>query len=173
VRLALPLAALILALPVPAAAYEGQWSLGADLGYGNVTLASALPAHGVGIGVVGGMGLWDVWELRARAEYVFHPAEHPLHVGILGAELLYLLDVLEIVPYFGAGPDVIGTALGGAAGADFAMHVTLGADWLIEREYMLGFDLRGYLLLTEVFSTGSTDPVYLTASVRFSFVFDR
>jgi hypothetical protein len=159
--------------PARAAAYPGQWSLGPELDYGHIVFASPLPSDGVGAGVQLGWGLWDVWELRGRLAYVFHPAAEPLHVGIAQAEMVYLVDVLEWVPFIGAGLDGLGTLLQGLAGTDFAIHLTAGVDWLATRGITLGLDLRAYLLLTELFATGNTDPVYLTASLRCSFVFEQ
>ncbi len=167
-------AALGIALAVAAAgspgrarAYEDQLTLGLGLGYA-VVVTNGLPPHGALAELSASVGLDDTWTVRANLSYAFHPGHDPMHVGLVGAELIYMVDVLEVVPFFGLGVDAIGTLYQGAAGVDAAAHAIVGVDYLAAREWLVGLDIRPYVLLTRL----STDPVYFTASARFSLVFD-
>ena len=150
-----------------ALAYEGQLTLGLGLGYAAV-VTEGLPPHGALAQVSASVGLDDVWTVQASVSYALHPGADPLHVGIVGAELIYVLDVLEVVPFFGLGADAIGTVHQGRAGADAAAHAILGVDYLLSRTWLIGLDVRPYVLFTRL----STDPVYITISARASLIFD-
>lgn len=153
--------------PGRARAYEDQLTLGLGLGYAAV-VTDGLPPHGALAQVSASIGLDDVWTVQASLSYALHPGAEPLHVGIVGAELIYVLDVLEVVPFFGLGADAIGTVREGHAGVDAAAHVILGVDYLASRSWLVGLDVRPYVLFTRL----STDPVYITVSARISLVFD-
>jgi hypothetical protein len=154
-----------------AKAYEDKLTLGVEAGYGLVAVPSDLPEHGVLVGVSSSVGLGDVWSLRGHVDYGFHPGADPLHVLVLGAEILYLVDVLQVVPYFGLGIDGLGTYWQGVAGLELGAHVVLGIEYLLSRETLIGFDIRPHVLPLSV-SRELLEPVYITATARFSFVFD-
>jgi hypothetical protein len=165
-------AVLAWSLPVaPAHAYEDKLTLGVEAGYGLVAIPSALPEHGVLGGISASIGLDDIWSLRGHVDYAYHPAGEPLHVLVLGAELLYLVDVVQVVPYFGFGIDGLGTHYEGRAGLELGAHAVLGIDYLLSRETLVGFDLRPHVLPLGV-NTDILQPVYITATMRFSYVLD-
>ncbi len=137
-------------------------------GYAHAPTAS-LPRHGALFELSGSMGLSATLSLRARLSYAFHPADRPLHVGLAGADLLYLVDVLEVVPYFGAGLDGVGRARGGSLRMDGAVHLVAGLDYLASRQLALELDLRPYLLFTALHRA----PVYLTATLSVVWMFER
>ncbi|MBX3249631.1 MAG: hypothetical protein KF901_20815 [Myxococcales bacterium] len=155
-----------------ARAYEDKITLGVGVGYAAVLANPDLPTHGARLAVEVGIGLNDAWSLTPRFEYVLHPATSALHVGLLGVEVTYALDIVAVVPVFGLGLDAIGTVRGGSFGADIAAHVVVGLDWLVSRTWLLGLDVRAYFLPLSLAETG-VDPVYLTAGLRVAFVFDR
>ena len=95
------------ALPAPARAYEDQVVLGLDIGYARALANDDLPANGLLSGLSVDIGIGDAWAIRCRAAYAFHPGGRPLHLGLAGAEVVYLLDILELVPFFGLGVDGI------------------------------------------------------------------
>ena len=153
----------------PARAYEDQASLDAELSYGHA-ISEATPPNGVALGLGGSLGLSDVFSVRAQLTWALHPGE-PQFTSLLfaSAELLYLIDVLEIVPYFGFGLDGIGSiAAGSDFGANFGVHPVLGFDWLLSRELTLGVALRSIFLLTGL----SEDPVYFKAGATISYLFE-
>lgn len=150
-----------------AQAYEDQLTLGLGLGYAAV-VTNGLPPHGALAQVSASVGLDDVWTVQASLSYALHPGSEPLHVGIVGAELIYVVDVLEVVPFFGLGADAIGTIHAGNAGVDAAAHAILGVDYLASRTWLVGLDVRPYVLFTRL----STEPVYITVSARASLIFD-
>lgn len=94
-----------------------------------------------------------------------------LHRAILGAEIVYLIDILEVVPFLGLGIDAPISVLGDEVWADFAGHAVLGVDWLLAREYSIGLELRPYVLFTAL-PRSSGDPVWMTAVARFQYLFE-
>ena len=168
VRIGLACAALLCSLASPARAYEDQFTLGIGAGYAHA-VSESLPRHGALLDVAGSIGLGAVWSARARATYALHPADEPLHVVLLGGELLYLIDVVELVPYFGLGAAGIGRSLAGDTQVDAAAELVLGIDYLVSREITLGLEARPHLLLTEL----DRDPLYLALSAAVIWMFDR
>ena len=156
--------------PTSAYAYEEQLTLGVDLGYGGVLANDALPAHGLSFGFGGSWGLNDAWTVRGHLGWSYHPGDPVLHVGILGAEVLYVVDILTWVPFVGLGLDGIGTVVDGSFGMDLGAHAVVGLDYVINRDWIVGTDIRAYVLPFELAENG-VDPVYLTATLRVSKVF--
>ena len=153
----------------PARAYEDLASLDAELSYGHA-VSEATPPNGVALGLGASLGLSDVFSLRGQLTWALHPGEpQTTSLLFLSAELLCLIDVLEVVPYFGVGVDGIGSfASGRELGGDFGVHLVLGFDWLLSREIALGVALRPVFLLTGL----DEEPVYFKAGATFSYLFD-
>ncbi len=153
---------------MPVHAYEDQASLGVSLGYAHAVFHGQ-PENGAIVSADGSIGLDDIWSLRASLGFGFHPDENrQLSVFLADAELIYMVDVFELVPYFGAGVDGIGTLRSAAFAADFGVHPVFGIDWLPRRNLVLGFCARPIFLITAL----DRDPVYLTLSVSASLLFD-
>lgn len=162
-------ALLALRAPRVAHAYEDQVTLGLGAGYANA-VSDSLPQHGALFDLSSSVGLSNVWTIRGRASYAYHPDDVPMHVGILGAELLYMIDVTEVVPYFGIGMDGIGHALKhGTLTVDAASHVVLGIDYLASRSVALELDGRALALWTAL----DHDPLYITATLSVIWIFDK
>jgi hypothetical protein len=169
-------AAAVLATSLPTArAYEDQATLDLGLGYAHA-FASGLPASGAAVALGGSLGLGDVWTLRATLGWAAHPAAATgpptTHVLTGGVELLYVVDVLRWVPYVGAGVDAVGTVSEAGSGVDLAAHAVLGLEWLASRAWLLGVDVRPYLLLSDAFASAPRFPVYLTVTVKAGVVLD-
>ncbi len=164
VRRALPYAlglglALATLAPSPARAYERQIGLTLELGYA-VLPSGPLPPHGAYAELGASVGLSDVWELRVRAGYAYHP--EPMHRWVYGAEIVYLVDILEVVPFLGVGVLGVTTLVDPALSADFAVDGVFGLDVLLSREITLGVVVRPNVVLTAL----DTSPVWLEAGVR-------
>ncbi|MEM9067791.1 MAG: outer membrane beta-barrel protein [Myxococcota bacterium] len=157
--------------PQTARAYEDQVVLTLDVGFAAALANDELPQNGVAAGVGVNVGLNDAWALHARFGYAYHPNSDPLHVSIVGVEVVYLVDILEFVPYFGLGIDGIGTVRDGFD-ADLGFHAVVGIDWLAARKWLVGLEIRPYVLPFSIADNG-VDPVYLTVDLRFGVVFDR
>lgn len=158
--------------PNGAHAYDGQVTLDVTVGW---AIAPALdaPDNGPGGGIGASFGFGDTWGLGVYANYFAHPPFNggdTLHFGIVGVEGLYYLDILQVVPFFGIGIDVIPTYDDATESwsADFAAHVRASLDYLISREAIIGIDIRPYVLFTAL----SVDPVYITFLARFSYALD-
>ncbi len=163
---------LLAALPSLASAYEDKVVLTLDLGYGAALANDDLPTHGFAGGIGVDIGIRDAWSLRIRAAQSYHPSSEPLHVTIAGVEVVYLLDILQFVPFFGLGVDGIATVYEGDFGMDAAVHVVAGGDWLLARKWLLGFDVRAYFLPFSLADTG-VDPVYLSVDIKVGVIFER
>jgi hypothetical protein len=152
-----------------ARAYEDQFTLGLGAGYAYAP-SSSQPQNGALFDLSSSVGLSAVLSLRARLSYAFHPAQQPLHAGLVGAELLYLVDVVQLVPYFGVGVDAVGRARSPEPlGVDGALNLVAGLDYLVSRKLALGIDLRPVLLLTAL----HRDPVYMAITANATWLFDR
>lgn len=153
----------------PARAYEDQASLDAEVSYAHAVSDDA-PSHGVALGLGASLGLDDVLSLRGQLAWALHPSGNSSRsVFLVSAELLYLVDIVELVPYFGVGIDGIGGWVEGeSVSTDLGLHPILGVDWLLSREFALGVQLRSIFLLTAL----DTDPIYFKAGVSASYFLD-
>jgi hypothetical protein len=154
--------------PSAAHAYEDQWTLGVGLGYAHAFPHDA-PHPGALAELSASLGLDPVWSVRARLSAAFHPDDHALYRGMAGGELLYMIDILELVPSFGLGVDAIASRSDAKTRADFALHAVLGLDYLLSRTLTLGFDVRPYLLAARV----KDEPLYLALSASLVWMFDQ
>lgn len=148
----------------PVHAYEDQLTLGPALGYAHAT-DTALPHPGASAGVEASLGLGVAWSVRAAASYSLHPGDVNLHHATLGIELVYIVDVLEFVPYAGVGVDGLGhwtSARHAAFEADVGVHPVIGIDWLLSRELGLGLCARPIIALTDL----KNAPLYLSVALN-------
>ena len=164
---------LFAALPATAAAYDHQVSLDLTAGWGLAPALEMAPNHGPTAGVATTIGFDDTWGLGINAAWAIHPpfvddSDAPFNVGLFGIEALYYIDILQVVPFFGLGVDLIPIFDGTTWFVDFAAHARLSVDYLVSREVTVGVDVRPYILITAL----STDPVYLTFQLRVSILFD-
>lgn len=173
-------AALVVAIALPehARAYEDQLGLSLAAGYAVVAVDGplspagvALPQHGFVLQAEASLGLGDTWELRALAGWAMEIGDTSLHRVSPGLEVVYLLDVLEVVPFLGLGIDAPISIFGDEVWADFAAHGVVGFDWLLAREYAIGLEVRPYVLLTALTRTAG-DAVWITATARFQYLFE-
>jgi hypothetical protein len=159
-----------MAMSAPVArAYEDLITLDVELGYAHA-VSEVVPAHGVAVGLGASLGLSDTFALRGQLAFAQHPGEtRSTSVALFAGELLYLIDVFELVPYFGVGLDALG--LGGSArewGAELAAHPVLGIDWLLSRELAVGLQARPMFLLSAL----DEDPFYFKVGVSLSYLID-
>jgi hypothetical protein len=174
VRRAVVLAALVSALvPSVAFAYEDRAAVALELGWGFVGSNAPLPQHGLVSGVSAGFGLGDTWELRVDAAYGLHP--ELLHRLRTSAEIVYLVDILQVVPFVGLGTGATVSFVLEAAPdqpeyvrPDFELHVTAGFDVLLDRDWTVGLVVRPIFQLT----SAEADLFYLTITARLQFLID-
>jgi len=165
--------ALCLATPAVAWAYEDQATLGVDLGWlGAPSAEAGVPRNGASLGLSGTLGLGDSWSVGARVGYALHPADPSLHSGVAGLELIYLVDVLRLVPSLGLGVDGFFSLRDGEVGADLAVHALLRLDYLFSRRLLFGADFRIYALPFAL-DAGGLAPLAMQAGLRVSLTFDR
>lgn len=156
--------------PRAAYAYEDQFGLSVDATYGRFVPDARRP-DGLLLGVNGSLGLDDTWTARVRLAYGAHfatdLAPEALQVGLASAELLYLFDILEWVPYFGFGLDTVSFYDSEGLGVEAGGHVLVGLDWLATRELVIGADIRALTLV----SYWEQRPFYLAFSLSVGWLF--
>ncbi len=156
----------------PAAAYEDRGTLGFEAGYGVVVITdTTLPQHGALFGLELSFGLGDQFAVRAHADYGYHPGDDEMHVALFGVEGLYLVDIVQLVPYFGIGIDGIATVYQEEAGLELGLHLIVGLEYLLSRSWLVGLDVRPHFLPITL-ADGRTDPVYIATTLRVSWLFD-
>lgn len=161
---------LLMITPASARAYEDQVTLGLDVGAG-LAVSSDFGLAGAQIGLSVGWGWSDAWLLQGRASYALHPDGPDVHVPIVGLETVYLLDILQIVPLLGIGMDAIAIVSSGQSEWNVAVHAMVGLDYLLNREWIIGFDFRAYLLPQNLSS--DLVPWYVSFGFRVTKVFER
>jgi len=161
---------LLASLPSTASAYEEQATLSLEVGYAGMPATETLPRNGVDVGLVAGGGLGDAWSIQGLLSYNVFPNERPLHLGMAGLETVYALDIVRFVPLIGFGVDGLLTVRDRGTRGDFALHVLLGVDYLIDQRWFIGADVRGYWVATNAASP--LDPFILTVGARVGVRFD-
>jgi hypothetical protein len=154
----------------PACAYEDQLSLGVGAGYAYAARQGG-PHHGAAFDLEASLGLGATWSARGTLGYSLHPSDNSLSHLQLGAEVVYQIDVLELVPNIGLGLDVLGSRSHERphdTRVDLGAHPVLGVDWLVRRELVLGLSARPVFVL----SHGVHEPLYLTVSLTASWLLD-
>ena len=91
-------------------------------------------------------------------------------MGIAGLETVYALDIVRFVPLIGFGLDGLLSARSRNARGDFALHVLLGVDFLVNRRWIVGADVRGFWVATNAKSP--LGPFLVTAALRVGVRFD-
>lgn len=154
-----------------AAAFEDKLALGAGAGY---ALSPGIePAHGIALDLQAGLGLSQTWQLRAGGTFGAHP--HPigeLYSAALRAELLYLIDIVDIVPFAGVG--IAGIALFGDDPLDVepAAHVAVGAAYWLSFDWLLQLDVRAHVMpFADV--DNERDWLYLVSTLSVVLALDR
>jgi hypothetical protein len=118
-------------------------------------------------------GLGDAWELRIDVAHAIHP--ELLHRLRTSAEIVYLVDILQVVPFVGLGTGATFSFVLEAAPdqpayvrPDFELHVTAGFDVLLDRDWTVGLVVRPIFQLT----SAEADLFYLTITARLSYLID-
>ena len=162
---------IVSALPQSAAAYEEQVVATFDTGYANAPGNDEISRHGVSLGIGANIGLNDAWSIHNRIGYVFHPGAAQTHVIQLGIETIYLVDILEFIPFFGVGIDFFSTFSSDNRGIDVGVHALIGLDWLISRNWLVGLEIRPHFIPFQISS--GLDSIYLTMTARVGLIFER
>lgn len=161
-------AAVVAASASRAHAYEDQIGVGLGAGYAHVALPD-IPANGLQLDTALTIGLDDIWALRARFTYGYHPdSVAPVHTFVPSGDLLYLIDILEWVPYLGAGLDGVVTLHDGQYQSNVGVHLAFGLDWLMSRRWLLELDVRPILIVTAL----DEGPFYFVSTLSAQYLFD-
>jgi hypothetical protein len=163
------LAVALLSLVGRARAYDDQWSLDAAAGYALLVRDRWPTRQGTGVDLGASLGVSDAVVLRGTLGYAFlSEPQRSEHIGRFRAEGLYLLDVLKLVPFFGVGVTLT-TAQHSDANVPLrpGVHLVLGVDYLLSRQWNLGVDVRSGVLFEHGDLLNATD-----VSLRVSRMFE-
>lgn len=163
--------------PGVARAYEDQLGLSVTAGYVGITADTPYPPHALAVGVGVGVGLDDTWELRAHLDYAYHV--EGMHRAIASVDLVYLVDVLSVVPYLGLSAGgalsvledpLLASPLVGddRVRGDLRLGIVLGLDVLLSREAAIGLELRPGAYVTDF----DRSPIELGASIRLTWLLE-
>ena len=133
--------------------------------------SDALPANGLDFALSAGGGFGDAWNIQGLLSYNLYFGAPNLHMGMAGLETVYALDIVRFVPLIGFGLDGILSVRDRHARGDFALHALLGFDFLINRGWLVGADVRGFWVATNAQSP--LDAFLITAALRAGVRFDR
>jgi hypothetical protein len=158
---------LVTALPSSARAYEDQLSLGVGAGYAYATREDS-SHHGAYVNLEASLGLSATWSVRGLLGVGHHPQKPRLSEGVLGIEALYLVDVLEFVPYAGIGVDGLLSIPQKDAHIAIGAHPVLGIDWLLDRSFLLGLCARPIFVLSQL----DHSPLYLSVTLSATWLLD-
>jgi hypothetical protein len=141
-----------------ARAYEEQASLDGAAGVAIVPHAETLSPVGTELSLGGTLGVSDMFLARAQLGYAaLFDNGSAQHVGRARAEFAYLLDVLQVVPFFGVGANLWLYEADDAVRARPGVHLLVGVDYLWSRAWTFGLDVRPGLVLEPDRVTSSTE----------------
>lgn len=151
-----------------AAAFEDKVTISAGAGYAAWPAADA--PHGFALDVQGGLGLGQAWQARAGVGVGMHPASNgALQTGALRGELVYLVDIVDLVPFAGLGVSGIAAFRGGDSELEYAAHFVGGAAYWLSFDWLLELDARAYLMPGAI----ERQPVYLIGTLSVVLALDR
>jgi hypothetical protein len=153
----------------PARAGEKEWVVTPSPTY-SVLRADGRNRHGGGLFFDVDYGLTDSWALRGTAHYGGHAVTGSegglLSAGGLGLGVLYTFDVLKVVPYasLAVGAEVLAGPPLERPRWEASFQAGFGLDYLVNRDFSVGLELRYLLLVPDV----RAHPFFLCVSVRLS-----
>jgi hypothetical protein len=161
---------LLACLPSSTRAYEEAATVGVAVGYAGMPQATTLPKNGVDFALSAGGGIGDAWSIQGFLGHNVYFDERPLHLSMAGLETVYALDIVRFVPLIGFGLDGLLSVRDRNPRGDFALHVLLGLDFLINPRWIVGADVRGFWVATNAKSR--LEPFLLTAALRVGYRFE-
>ncbi len=151
--------------PQTALAFEDDVTFDLCAGYAH---ANPQPEHGLFLGAGASFGISDALTLRGHALGALYPSNRTSIQ--LGAELIYILDILAVVPFGGVGLGGMFNITPGlrttATRLDFLPYAIVGLDWLVSRSLVLGLDARLMFNVTN----WDTDSMILQVGARVSWI---
>ena len=157
-----------------AQAEQRELQLGLQPLYGLTYIDERNP-HGGGGGAFVSFGLTDAVAVQLSGGVTVHPLEENKDKMQLGGRLVtyaasagivYALDIVRIVPFFSASIGLLGTtqptAMGDKTALNLGVGIGLGADYMLNRRWALGAEVRYHAFLTDL----GRLPLYLTVGPR-------
>lgn len=173
VAAALAFGGLLLA-PGSAYAWERSQGFGLDAGLAVLSISGENAELGISYGLHYSLALTDEFDFVTEAGGAVtdlhpivtptSPTDRPSMLWNADAGLIYKLDIVQFVPYFGAlvGGYVLN---GGSMPAALVLpggEIAVGGDYLLTRRWAVGLSIREHFLFTDL----GTYPSYLTVAAR-------
>jgi hypothetical protein len=155
-------------------AAEGVKRIGVEGGFAGVA-GSEGDFSGYGGGLVGEWAVTDAWSVEANVFATSNRVE-PSPAGrsrvvseSIGA--VYALDVIQVVPWFGAFAAVYEVNGGGISGrTKLGAQLAFGLDYIWSRDIVIGIDLRAHAMPADFAkSPDSPTPFYATTFLKLEY----
>jgi hypothetical protein len=173
---AVALAGVLLA-PRAAHAFERSQGFGLDAGLAVLSVGGEAAETGISFGLHYSIALNDQFDFVAEAGGAvvdldpivapMAPTNRPSMLWNTDAGVIYKLDIVQFVPYFGAlvGGYVLNGGSLPAAQVQPGVELAVGADYLLSRKWAVGLAIREHLLFTDM----GDYPSYLTVTGRLEY----
>lgn len=162
--------AVVLLAASPASAFEDKLTLGAGAGY--AVWPGVPAAHGAALDLQAGLGLSETWQARVGAAFALHPhvsEDLALKTLSVRAEIVYLIDIVDIVPFGGVGISGLGLFTVRDAELEPAAHLVAGAAYWLSFDWLLQLDVRAHLVPDAI----EGNPIYLVSTLSLVVALDR
>lgn len=151
-------------------AADGVKRIGVEGGFAGVA-GSEGDFSGYGGGVIGEWAVTDAWSLAANATVSSNrivSGGSRSHVASQAFGAIYALDVIQIVPWFGAFAGLYEIGGGGASNrVKVGAQLAFGIDYIYSREIVIGLDLRAHALPQDFAkSPDNPTPFYATTFLK-------
>jgi hypothetical protein len=153
---------------LPALGFEKQWHLGGGLGVANFTESAT--SVGPALEAYAAYGISDLFDVRTQMLVTRHTRlDRSFAVVGLSGGLVYKLDVLSWIPYFGLELGYYhfsgGTFPGQVGEHEPGLSLDLGVDYLVTPSLGLGLELRYHQFLSNA-SVSLGEGALLTGLLR-------
>ncbi|MCC6623271.1 MAG: hypothetical protein IT385_18575 [Deltaproteobacteria bacterium] len=168
---------LLVLIAAGARAEMEEWQISVGPGYRGVVLDSdpALAIHAPGVSFGAWYGIDDYWQLGGGGHAGLGipvategAAPDPAFVGSLGAEVRYVLDIVEWVPHLAVAIGGMWNGVGELGAFDLIVGGGLGIDYRPAREWSVGLSGRYDVALTDLDGISATFHVALVYSLHLS-----
>jgi hypothetical protein len=164
----------VLLSPRAAEALERSQGFGLDAGLAVLSVSGQSAEIGISYGLHYSIALSDQFDFVAEAGgsivdldpivAPMAPTNRPAMIWNADAGLIYKLDIVQFVPYFGAlaGGYILNGGSLVSTEVQPGVELAVGADYLLSRKWAVGLAIREHFLFTDL----SDFPSYLTVTGR-------
>jgi hypothetical protein len=163
--------------PRTAEAFERSQGFGLDAGLAVLSVSGQAAEVGISYGLHYSIALTDQFDFVAEAGgaivdldpivVAMGPTNRPSMMWNADAGVIYKLDIVRFVPYFGAlaGGYILSGGSLPSVQVQPGGELAVGADYLLTRSWAVGLSIREHFLFTDL----GNYPSYLTVTGRFEY----